>query len=194
MTVESLLAEVTGTNDVICPWPEGHLQRVAGYSAQLASAAALDGAIPIVKKAALLHEIGKLGIPDEVLRKADRLTREEFEQIKGHALIGAEMCRSLPNGAAIAAIVRSCHEHWDGQGYPDGLAGEAIPIGARIVAIADAFDTLIMDRPWRSAYSPEEALQILWFGAETQWDPRLIELFEGILRPKFRGRYRPEAV
>jgi HD-GYP domain-containing protein (c-di-GMP phosphodiesterase class II) len=181
MAVESLLTEVTRSADIICPWPEGHLQRVAGYSAQLASAAALDGAVPVIMKAALLHEIGKLAIPEEILRKA-RLTSEEFEQVKGHSLIGAEMCRSLPQGEQISAIVRSCHEHWDGQGYPDGLAGGAIPIGARIVAIADAFDTLTMPHPWRSAYSPEEALQILWFGAESQWDPRLVELFERILQ------------
>jgi putative nucleotidyltransferase with HDIG domain len=183
MTVESLLAEVTGVNDTLCPWPEGHLQRVAGYSAQLASAAALDGAVSIVKKAALLHEIGKLAIPDEVLRKSDRLTKQEFEEVKRHTAVGAEMCRSLPDGDRIAAIVRSCHEHWDGQGYPDGLAGEAIPIGARIVAVADAFDTLTMERPWRAAYAPDEALQILWFGAESQWDPKLVELFDLIVRP-----------
>jgi putative two-component system response regulator len=183
MAVESLIADVTGLADVVCPWPEGHLQRVAGYSAQLALAAALDGAVQTVKKAALLHEIGKIAIPEEVLRKADRLTQQEFEQVKHHSVVGAEMCRLLPDGDHIAAIVRSCHEHWDGHGYPDGLAGEAIPIGARIVAIADAFDTLTMDRPWRSAYSAEEALQILWFGAESQWDPRLVELFDHVIRP-----------
>lgn len=183
MTVESLLAEVTRGADIICPWPEGHLQRVAGYSAQLASAAGLDGAVTIIERAALLHEIGKLAIPNDLLRKAERLTLQEFEVIKRHAIVGAEMCRSLPDGDAIAAVVRSCHEHWDGQGYPDGLAGEAIPAGARILAVADAFDTLTMDRPWRSAYSPEEALQILWFGAESQWDPRLVELFDRIVRP-----------
>ncbi|OFX35654.1 MAG: hypothetical protein A2Z07_10555 [Armatimonadetes bacterium RBG_16_67_12] len=188
MTVESLLAEVTRGINIICPWPEGHLQRVAGYSAQLASAAALDGAVTIIEKAALLHEIGKLAIPDDVLRKADRLTLDEFELVKRHTLVGAEMCRSLPDGDAIAVVVRSCHEHWDGQGYPDGLAGEAIPIGARVLAVADAFDTLTMDRPWRSAYAPEEALQILWFGAESQWDPRLVEMFDRIVRPAFSKR------
>jgi putative two-component system response regulator len=183
MAVESLLAEVTGGINVICPWPEGHLQRVAGYSAHLASAAALDGALPVITKAALLHEIGKLSIPEAILTKSDRLTYEEFEQVKRHSIIGAEMCRSLPKGDMIAAIVRSCHENWDGQGYPDGLAGEAIPIGARIVAVADAFDTLTMDRPWRPAYPEDEALQILWFGADSQWDPRLVELFDWIVRP-----------
>jgi putative two-component system response regulator len=160
---------------------------VAGYSVQLASGAAIDGAIPIVRKAALLHEIGKTAVPEEVLRKADRLTPEEFEQIKRHSIAGAELCRLLPDGHRIAPIVRSCYEHWDGQGYPDGLAGEAIPIGARIIAIADAFDTLTTDRPWRSAYTADEALQVLWFGAESQWDPRLVELFDQLIRPAILG-------
>jgi putative nucleotidyltransferase with HDIG domain len=183
MAVESPLAAATRTIERLCPWPEGHLQRVAGYSAHLAAAAALDGAVPVVAKAALLHEIGKLSLPDDVLHKTQRLLPEEAEAIRRHVIVGAQMCRSLPDGEQIAAIVRHCHEHWDGQGHPDGLAGEQIPLGARIVAIADAFDTLITARPWRSAYSPEEALQILWFGADSQWDPHLVELFDRVVRP-----------
>ena len=196
MAVESTLAEVTRTAKVQSPWPEGHLQRVAGHSLQLASAAALDEpARTTIKRAALLHEIGKLGVPEEILQKADRLTPEEYEKIKRHPVLGAEMCRSLPDGAEISAIVRSHHENWDGQGYPDGLARDAIPIGARIIAIADAYDTLTMDRPYRPAYSPEEALQILWFGSESQWDPRLVELFDRIVRPTFVvPRWRSSAV
>ncbi|MDQ7858738.1 MAG: HD domain-containing phosphohydrolase [Armatimonadota bacterium] len=182
MAVESPLTAAR-VIERMCPWPEGHLQRVAGYSAQLAAAAALDGAVPVVAKAALLHEIGKLALPEELLARRDRLTPPEAEALRRHVVAGAEMCRSLPDGERIAAIVRHCHEHWNGQGYPDRLAGEQIPIGARIVAIADAFDTLMIDRPWRSAYSPEEALQILWFGADTQWDPHLVELFDQLVRP-----------
>ncbi|MDR7419881.1 MAG: HD domain-containing phosphohydrolase [Armatimonadota bacterium] len=163
------------------------MQRVAGYSVQLASAAALDGAIPIVRNAALLHEIGKMVVPAEALQDPDRLTPEALEQITRQSIAGAEMCRLLRDGDRIAPIVRSCHEHWNGQGRPDGLAGEAIPIGARIVAIADAFDTLTTDRPWRSACTAEEALQILWFGAESQWDPRLVELFDQLIRPVILG-------
>jgi putative nucleotidyltransferase with HDIG domain len=184
MAVESSLAEAACGTEVQSPWPEGHVQRVAGYSVLLASAAALDEpAIAIVRKAALLHEIGKMGIPDAVLQKAERLQPEEYEQIKRHPVVGAEMCRSLPEGDAISAIVRSHHEHWDGEGYPDGLKGERIPLGARIIAIADAYDTLTMDRPYRPGYTPEEALQILWFGSESQWDPRMVALFDGLVRP-----------
>ncbi len=165
-------------------WSEGHLERVARYSELLAAAAGLDAAATaIIRTAALVHEIGKLSVPEMILHKPGPLTPQEYEEIKHHAVRGAEMCQSLPHGAEIAGIVRAHHEHWDGQGYPDGLAGEAIPLGARILAIADAYDTLTMDRPFRRAFPPEEALEILWFGAETQWDRRLVELFERVLRP-----------
>jgi len=169
-------------------WPEGHLERVARFSELLAAAAGLDDpAIGVIRTAALVHEIGKLSVPEEILRKPGPLTAAEYEEIKRHAVLGAEMCRSLPNGAEISAIVRSHHEHWDGEGYPDGLAGEGIPLGARILAIADAYDTLTMDRPFRRAFPPDEAFEILWFGAETQWDPRLVELFERVMRPALFG-------
>jgi putative nucleotidyltransferase with HDIG domain len=165
-------------------WPEGHLERVARYVELLSEAAGLDeAAIATIRTAALVHEIGKLSVPEQILRKPGPLTAAEYEEIKRHAVRGAEICRSLPNGAEICTVVRAHHEHWDGQGYPDGLAGEAIPVGARILAIADAYDTLTMDRPFRGAFPPDEALEILWFGAETQWDPRLVELFERVMRP-----------
>jgi putative nucleotidyltransferase with HDIG domain len=165
-------------------WPEGHLERVARYSELLAAAAALDeAAIDIIRTAALVHEIGKLSIPESILRKPGPLTSAEYEEVKRHTVLGAELCRSLPNGDEISAIVRAHHEHWDGQGYPDGLAREAIPLGARILALADAYDTLTMDRPFRGAFPPDEALEILWFGAETQWDPKLVALFERVMRP-----------
>jgi putative nucleotidyltransferase with HDIG domain len=151
---------------------------VAGYCALLASAAGLDEAeVTVITRAALLHEIGKLGVPEEVLQKPDRLTPADREQIRRHVTLAAEMSRLLRDGEAVSTVIRSHREHWDGHGYPDGLAGERIPIGARILAIADAFDTLTMDRPWRSAFSAEEAIEILLLGAESQWDPRLVDLF-----------------
>jgi putative nucleotidyltransferase with HDIG domain len=165
-------------------WPEGHLERVAWYSELLAAAAGLDDtAKAIIRTAALVHEIGKLSVPETILHKSGPLTPQEYEEIKRHAIRGAEMCQALPRGAEIGPIVRAHHEHWDGQGYPDGLTGEAIPLGARILAIADAYDTLTMDRPFRRAFPPDEALEILWFGVETQWDRRLVELFERVMRP-----------
>jgi HD-GYP domain-containing protein (c-di-GMP phosphodiesterase class II) len=189
MAVESMQAEATSIAEVTSPWPEGHVHRVASYSVTLASAASLDvPTIEIIRQAALLHEIGKAGIPSSLLKKTDRLTAEEFELIKRHPVVGAAMCAALPTDAeAISAIVRSHHEHWNGEGYPDHLQGEEIPIGARIIAIADAFDTLTMDRPYRPGYTPEEALQILWFGADTQWDHDLVALFDRLIRPTLNG-------
>jgi putative nucleotidyltransferase with HDIG domain len=164
-------------------WPEGHVERVARYSELLATAAGLDDeATALVRTAALLHEIGKLSVPEHILNKPGPLTPQEYEEIKRHAVLGAEVCRNLPDGDHISAIVRSHHEQWDGSGYPDGLAGEAIPLGARIVAIADAYATLTIERPFRRAFPPQDALEILWFGAETQWDPHLVELFDQMMR------------
>jgi HD-GYP domain-containing protein (c-di-GMP phosphodiesterase class II) len=185
MAVESMQSEANNMAEVTSPWPEGHVHRVASFSVTLASAASLDvPTIEIIRRAALLHEVGKAGIPSNILQKADRLTADEFDQIKRHPVVGAAMCAALPADAdAISAIVRSHHEHWNGEGYPDKLKGDDIPIGARIIAIADAFDTLTMDRPYRAAYTPEEALQILWFGADSQWDRHLVALFDDAIRP-----------
>jgi putative nucleotidyltransferase with HDIG domain len=178
-------SEANNMAEVTSPWPEGHVHRVASFSVTLASAASLDvPTIEIIRRAALLHEVGKAGTPNSILQKADRLTAEEFDQIKRHPVVGAAMCAALPADAdAISAIVRSHHEHWNGEGYPDKLKGDQIPIGARIIAIADAFDTLTMDRPYRPGYTPEEALQILWFGADSQWDRDLVALFDDVIRP-----------
>lgn len=191
MAVESMQSEANRIAEVSSPWPEGHVHRVASFSVLLASAASLDvSTIEIVRQAALLHEVGKAGIPASILKKADRLTTEEYEQVKRHPVVGAAMCAALPNDAqAISAIVRAHHEHWNGEGYPDRLQGEQIPIGARIIAIADAFDTLTMDRPYRPGYTPEEALQILWFGADSQWDRDLVALFDRLIRPTLNGKH-----
>jgi HD-GYP domain-containing protein (c-di-GMP phosphodiesterase class II) len=195
MAVESMQAEANSIAEVTSPWPEGHVHRVASFSVSLASAASLDvPSIEIVRQAALLHEVGKAGIPSNILKKAERLTTEEYEQIKRHPVVGAAMCAALPADAqAISAIVRSHHEHWNGEGYPDRLKGDAIPIGARIIAIADAFDTLTMDRPYRPGYTPEEALQILWFGADTQWDHDLVALFDRLIRPTLTHTHKLSA-
>jgi hypothetical protein len=158
LTAERPLADFPPPPAVHGLWPEGHLERVAQYSEMLAAAAGLDeAAIGIIRTAALVHEIGKLSVPEEILRRPGPLTPAEYEEIKRHAVHGAELCRFLPNGVEISAIVRAHHENWDGQGYPDGLAGEAIPVGARILAIAEAYDTLTMDRPFRGAFPPDEA-------------------------------------
>ena len=130
-----------------------------------------------VYRAGLVHDIGKIGIPDLILLKPDRLTPAEFEIIKRHSLIGEEICRPLRSAALLTPAIRHHHERWDGTGYPDGLRATAIPLSARIVAIADAFDAMTTDRPYRPAMSLLEARAILEQGRGTQWDPELAQLF-----------------
>jgi putative nucleotidyltransferase with HDIG domain len=128
-----------------------------------------------VRYGALLHDIGKIGVRGEVLNKPGRLTEHEFEEIKQHTVIGAKMLERIPFFAPVQPIVRSAHERWDGNGYPDGLAGEAIPLGARIVCVCDAFHAMTSDRPYGKARSVEEAAAELRRCAGTQFDPRVVD-------------------
>ncbi len=125
----------------------------------------------------LLHDIGKIGVPDAILHKRGKLTPKEFEIIKQHPAFGERICRPLRFGPEVGPIVRSHHERWDGSGYPDGLASEGIPLGGRIVAIADALDAMTTDRPYHQALPIATAIDELLQGAGTQWDPRLVESF-----------------
>ncbi|MDR7481879.1 MAG: response regulator [Armatimonadota bacterium] len=160
-----------------------HPWRVARYSSELARAAGLQGAaLEVVQRAALLHDVGMIAVPESILTQPRALTAAEFEPITRHPVVGADLLHRLPDGPEMVAIVRAHHERWRGGGYPDGLEGEAIPLGARIIAIADAFDALTSDRPHRQALSVGDALEILWFGAESQWEPGLVELFDPIAR------------
>ncbi len=134
-----------------------------------------------MRYAGILHDIGKIGISENILSKPGRLTKEEFEEIKKHSIIGEKIVRPLRFSDIIAPFVRGHHERWDGNGYPDGLAGKAIPIGARIVSIADAYDTMTTDRPYRSRMSGEEAINILREEKGTQWDAKLVDAFIDLL-------------
>lgn len=126
-------------------------------------------------EAALLHDIGKIGVREAVLCKNGPLTVEEFEEVKRHSLIGEQILRPIWSGDRKLAIVRNHHERWDGYGYPDGIAGEDIPLGARIVAVADTWDALTSNRPYRSAQGPKRAMDILREGAGIQWAPDVVE-------------------
>ena len=130
-----------------------------------------------VVRAAELHDVGKMAIPDEILRKPGTLSDEEWGFVRQHTLIGERILSAAPALLPVAKLVRSSHEHWDGSGYPDGLAGEAIPLGARVVAVCDAFDAMTMSRPYRDARSVEDALTELRECAGTQFDPAVVEAF-----------------
>lgn len=171
-----------------------HLFRVAWYSQQIAQAMGLPhDEITAIRRAALLHDIGMIAVPDTILHQPRSLTPAEFAQVKTHTIVGAELCRALPDGDTVAAIVRSHHERWHGGGYPDGLGGCAIPLGARIVAVADAFDTLTTDRPYRSALTTNGALDVLVLGSGAQWDPDVVEKLGMIVRPRRDDGARIEA-
>jgi putative nucleotidyltransferase with HDIG domain len=156
-----------------------HGQRVQRYAVALADEAAItdDRVLVGIDAAALLHDIGKLGIPDAVLRKPGPLTPEEYDQVRDHVLIGADLLAAVPFPGPLALIVRHHHEKWDGSGYPDGLHGEAIPIGSRVLAIADCYDALTSERPYRRGVSHDCAVAKIYERRGTMYDPKIAEAF-----------------
>ena len=132
--------------------------------------------------AALLHDVGKIAIPNEILNKPSKLTAEEFELMKTHTLEGQALLDRVGGRLArVGEIVRSCHERWDGQGYPDGLRGDEIPVAARIVFCCDAYSAMTTDRPYRRAMSRDAALEELRRNAGTQFEPRVVEAMERVV-------------
>lgn len=160
-------------------YTKGHSSSVSRYSEALARAINLPEAeVARITLGALLHDVGKIGIPEDVLRKPTHLSDEEWEIMKQHPVIGAEKVL-MPNEALrdLIPMVKYHHEHWDGTGYPEKLKGEEIPFSARIVSIADAFHALISDRPYRKGMSVPKACEILKMGAGIQWDASLVRQF-----------------
>ncbi|HKZ05657.1 MAG TPA: HD domain-containing phosphohydrolase, partial [Methylomirabilota bacterium] len=134
------------------PYTRGHSERVGALSRELAAALGLPAAdVECVTHAGLLHDIGKIGVPESLLRKRGTLTGEEWAVMRQHPVIGARIVAPFEFFAGGAMVIRHHHERWDGSGYPDGLAGGAIPLGARVVAVADVLDALTSDRPYRAA-------------------------------------------
>jgi putative two-component system response regulator len=181
-------AEVVGAHGVIAALAnaveakdattEMHCQRLAGLAHQLGIRAGLEPvALKGVVFGALLHDIGKIGVSDAILTKPGPLTAQEWHEMRQHPVIGERICEPLPTAAQFAPIIRSHHERWDGQGYPDGLRGEDIPFGARIVGLIDAYDAIIHERPYRAARSIETAMAEIRRLAGAQFDPELVRLF-----------------
>lgn len=159
-----------------------HSEAVVEMSAGVARSLGLrDTEVEWVRSAALLHDIGKVAIPDEILHKPGPLNDEEWVLMKQHPVIGERILRVLPGMGPVARIVRHEHERWDGQGYPDGLAGEDIPIGSRIIIAADTYHAITSDRPYRAARSHDEAIQELTRCAGTQFDPNVTGALVGYL-------------
>jgi putative nucleotidyltransferase with HDIG domain len=167
-----------------------HAQRVQRYAAALAEACLRDRrTIEAIDAAALLHDIGKLGIPDCLLNKPGPLTANEYDQVKRHAIIGADILSAMAFPDPIVLIVRHHHEHWDGTGYPDGLRGAAIPIGARVLAIVDCYDALTSDRPYRRSVPHDCATAMIFERRGTVYEPVLADAF---LRMIEERRFAPD--
>src|SRR5215213_7859370 len=158
------------------PITGGHLHRMAAYALLVGRRLGLsDSALEVVCCGALLHDVGKIGIADALLQKPGRLTDDEYRQMQQHPLMGEQMIASLPIAALIAPIVRGHHERWDGRGYPDALAGEAIHPGARIVAVIDSFDAMMAQRPYNMPMTIDAAMMCLHAGAGSQWDADVVD-------------------
>jgi putative nucleotidyltransferase with HDIG domain len=160
-----------------------HTERVGELAARLARQLGHDDrTVRLVRAAAPLHDLGKIAIPDHVLLKPGPLTNEEFEVVKTHAVLGARVLAGSESPLLQAAerVAGSHHERWDGSGYPDGLAGEAIPLEGRLVHVADVFDVLVHERPYKESWTVEAAAEEIQRGAGTQFDPDIVRAFEAL--------------
>lgn len=176
--VDGLAAALDAKN----AWTNGHSERVAEYAIELAKNLGLSHREQVrIHIGGHLHDIGKIGIPDSILNKSGKLTNEEFAIIRRHAEIGSEILGRIKIFAPILDIVRNHHERFDGQGYPDAISGNDISIGARIVAVADAFDAMTTVRPYRVALSAEAALTEVKRCRGSQFDPEIVDLLEALL-------------
>lgn len=179
---ENVLYVLSNMLDAKDHYTEGHSQRVTKFAIYLAKALRLSlSDQDMLKKAGLLHDIGKVGVPENVLNKPGPLTPEEFELIKKHPVLSEKICSPLRSMKNILGIIRHHHESFDGKGYPDGLRGEEIPLGSRILAVADAFDAMGSDRPYRKGMPKEKVIKVLKEGAGVQWDPKLVDLFTNLI-------------
>ncbi len=177
--VIAALASALGERD---RYTGDHSDSVVELAAKIGETLALDPAqIARLRSAALLHDIGKVGIPDEILHKEGPLDDREWEIMRQHPVIGERILRAIPGMGAVARAVRHEHERWDGGGYPDGIAGEQIPIEARIILACDAYHAMVSDRPYRKAMSQPEAMRELSGNAGTQFDPQVVEALVGYL-------------
>ena len=174
MTIEALAAAVEARD----PYTHGHTQRVEEYAVIMARALGCDEAeVSAIRRASVLHDIGKIGIEDAILRKQGRLEPEEELRMQRHPVIGVDMLKGIDFLDPVLALIRNHHERWDGNGYPDQLREDEIPLGARILAVADALDAMTSDRPYRAARTFEYAKTEILKGSATHFDPEVVTAF-----------------
>jgi HD-GYP domain-containing protein (c-di-GMP phosphodiesterase class II) len=169
------IAKIVSSRD---PYTGIHSEEVAELAVKLAKVLNLpEKEIARIETAARVHDLGKIAVPDAILLKPGPLTEEEWKVMKQHPVVSAEILSGLEIYKDCVDIIRHEHEHWDGSGYPDGLKGEEIPLGSRIIAVADVWHALLSDRPYRKAYTKEEARKIMQEMAGKTLDPKLVEVF-----------------
>lgn len=175
---EATIYALTAAIDAKDHYTFSHSHNVARYATELAEYLGMnEDVVEIIRQAALLHDVGKIGIPEDILNKAGRLTEEEYEVIKGHVEASIDIVRHLPSLDYVIPAVIGHHERYDGKGYPRRIAGEDIPATARILCIADSFDAMTSKRCYKNAYPLELARQNLLDGAGTQFDPYMVRVF-----------------
>ncbi|HST24132.1 MAG TPA: HD domain-containing phosphohydrolase, partial [Blastocatellia bacterium] len=173
-TIEALAVAINAKDEVT----HEHVLRVQIYAAGVARILGCSELeIEALRSGALLHDIGKIAVPDYILNKPGKLTAAEFEKMKLHTIAGAQILSRVEFPYPIVPVVRHHHERWDGKGYPDGLAGEAIPLTARILSVVDCFDAVREDRQYRKGLTREEAINLIMEGSGTQYDPRVVGTF-----------------
>lgn len=160
----------------------GRSRRVAFYAMKITNKLSLKPTeVSRIELAGLLHDIGMIGVAEEILNKTQKLTDEEYEKVKMHVQYSVKILEDIKQLYEITEIIKYHHEHYDGNGYPYGLKGEEIPLGSRIIAIADAYDALVSKRAYRSSLSPEDAVKIIDQGSGKQFDPYLVQIFKDVL-------------
>ena len=187
-TYDATLAALSSALDVRDTETEGHARRVVRYMELIADRLKVPvGQHATLRRGALLHDIGKIGVPDHILRKPGPLTDNEWDTMKTHADLGARIIANIPFLVEVAVIIRAHHERWDGAGYPEGLAGQDIPQGARIFAVADSFDAMTSDRPYRRGRELDAALAEIERCAGNQFDPAVVQAFLAVPLDRIQG-------
>ena len=188
---ESIIFSLVITMEARDHYTKGHSTRVGDLANDFGAFLGFPGKdLEVLKKAGILHDIGKMGLSETVLKKPAALTREESEEIRRHPILGEEICRPLKSLKDIIPGIRHHHERWDGTGFPDNLAGDAIPLMARILSILDAFDAMVSIRPYRGKRSIEQALWVMEKERFSgQWDPALTGVFIRMMQLMSKGNY-----
>ncbi|MEA3429635.1 MAG: HD-GYP domain-containing protein, partial [Thermodesulfobacteriota bacterium] len=170
---------ITNSIEARDPYTRGHSERVARFSKAIAKELNWDKKeIELINWGGMLHDVGKIGIPDSILNKPGKLTNAEYNKIKSHPLIGAQIVKDISFLESVIPYILEHHERFDGKGYPRGVAGENISIKGRLLAVADTFDAMTSGRPYRKALKPKNAFKEISKNGKTQFDPEVVRAFE----------------